>query len=174
MLVGDRAWMHASASNTFAQRQRILDEAKATLDRLCAIEPRAVSIDVPEGLERWKAEAREFERKRRAATRRRRQQERQEIEMARRTQQASGDDYWAAVDARIGQVVSANYEHNRKVMVQVIAELEHIFEKRFRAIETSLRAIETANGEVVSRVTALSNGGPDGNGIVRKQSITPH
>ena len=44
--------------------------SESTLDRLCAIEPRAVSIDVPEELECWKAEAREFERKRRAERRR--------------------------------------------------------------------------------------------------------
>jgi hypothetical protein len=91
-------WMHASASNTFAQRQRILDEAKATLDRLCAIEPRAVSINVLDRLERWKAEAHELERKRRAERRRRRQQE---AEMA----QANNDDYWAAIDQRIEQAV---------------------------------------------------------------------
>ena len=88
--------------------------------------------------------------------------------------QASNDAYWSEVDQRIEEAVSVHYEFNRKVMAQALGEMQSITDKRLRAIEASLRAIETANGEVVSRVTALSNGGPDSGGVVRKQVITPH
>jgi hypothetical protein len=124
--------------------------------------------DVPDPLSRWRADAREFERKRRAATRRRHEQERADI--MRNTPPASVPN---DIDQRIEQAVSANYEHNRAVMVQVIAELEHIFEKRLRAIEARLDVATSQVEAVGTEIRKLNANQPDGNGIVRRQCFTP-
>jgi hypothetical protein len=150
------------------QRKRIMAEAtRATLDPLRDLRPRAAALKIPDPLERWKADAREFERKRRAATRRRHEQER--ADMTRAQAAVTPDD----IDERIEQAVSANYEHNRRVMAQVIAELEHISEKRFRAIEARLNAATSQIEAVGTEIRKLNADKADGNGIVRRQCFTP-
>ena len=145
---------------TDEQRRAVRDEWAATLERVREIKPRPRPLDIPTPHERWKAEAREQERR----------QRQKEVEMT----EANNAAYWAAIDAQIEQTNTAEREFNRAVLAEIIAELEHIFETRLRAIEARLQAFETANGELVSRVTALSNGGPNSSGVIRKQVITPH
>jgi hypothetical protein len=94
-------------------------------------------------------------------------------DMARATQ--AGDDYWAAIDQRIEQAVARAVEaalkierkNNRAVMAEVLAQLQHALDQR---LDKAIRVTD----DLVTRVTALADGGPDGNGIVRKQVITPH
>jgi hypothetical protein len=97
----------------------------------------------------------------------------QEAEMA----QASDDEFWAAIDQRIEQAVKAEYErvnallHEQgkvhKAVIKLIDQLQHTLDQR---LDKAIKATDN----LVTRVTALANGGPDGTGIVRKQTITPH
>jgi hypothetical protein len=65
-------------------------------------------------------------------------------------------------------------KNQRRVMTQVLAELQHAIGKRLdAAIGVADNAVR-ATGELASRMTASANGGPDSAGIIRKQSITPH
>jgi hypothetical protein len=123
-------------------------------------------VNVPDPLSRWKAEGREFERKRRAATQRRHEQERADI--MRNTPAASApNDLDERIAAAIEAALKIERKNNRKVMAEVLAQLQHALDQR---LEKAIRATDN----LASRVTALADGGPDGNGIVRKQTITPH
>lgn len=157
------------------QRERIMAEAtRATLDRLRDLRPRAVPIDIPAGLDRWRADAQEQQRKRRAETRRRRQQKADDMnDMARATQ--AGDDYWTAIDQRIEAAVARAVEaaikrerrRNHKLMASVLGELQAIIYKRLDA------AIAAAD-DVSSKLMALSKDGVGPDGVHRKVIYTPH
>jgi hypothetical protein len=152
--------------------QRIIDAARATLWRLDGLDlrPVAVPVHVPDALERYRAEAREQERRQRAETRRRRQKERQDMTQA-------NDEFWTAIDARIAQAVKV--EHER--VNALLHEQDKVHKAVLNLIDKSLRTLEQHRDETVrvtdnliTRMTALADGGPDGTGVIRKQSITPH
>ena len=95
---------------------------------------------------------------------------------------ASGDDYWAVIDQRIEQAVDAaikaerkrNYKVMRQALAEVIARMDQGHAEMLRTMEQHKENAIRVTDELVTRVTALADGGPDGTGIVRKQSITPH
>lgn len=155
------------------ERERVLDEAEATLarlDRFFDLRPRAVPIDVPSGLDRWRAEANEQEQRRRAETRRRRQKE------AEMTAQAN-DDYWAAIDQRIAAAIEAalkiERKNNRAVMAEVLAQLQHAIDERLTRATTQVDAAATQVEKVSSEIRRMNADRPDADGILRRQFFTP-
>ena len=125
-------------------------------------------MKIPDGLERWRADAHEQDRKRRTATRHRHEQERADI-MARAQAAATPSD----IDQRIAAAVEAERERNYAVMQAAFRELLAMIDKR---IDAALAVADKAASQIEkvgSEVRRLTADKPDGNGIVRRQCFTP-
>ena len=147
------------------ERQRFRNEAEQTLDRLnwaADLRPRAVPLDIPDPLERWRAEAHEMERARRRAKRLMRQRE--ITDKRNNAPPASAPDN---LDQRIATAIEAalkiERENNRAVLCELIAQLQHAIDEKLTRATTQVEAVRWAprfaSSTWASRTPAAASGG---------------